>query len=136
MARILLDTSAYSAFMRGHAEVKGEVQAAEEVFMTPVVFGELIAGFLGGNRAKKNRDELQTFRSSSRVDFLNVDEETAARYAVILDGLRKAGSPIPTNDIWIAATAMQHGLRIVTTDPHYEKVQQVMATVYATPPCC
>lgn len=131
MPRILLDTSAYSAFMRGHAAVKVEVQKAEEVVVSPIVLAELLSGFLRGDREKRNRQELETFLSSDRVRLLGIDEETADRYAVILDGLWRAGTPIPTNDLWIAATAMQHGLRIVTTDAHYGRVGQVIATVYA-----
>jgi predicted nucleic acid-binding protein len=55
-----------------------------------------------------------------------IDEETSDRYAVIRNSLRKAGTPIPTNDIWIAATAMQYGLTVATTDPHFQKVTQIL----------
>ncbi|MBI4603081.1 MAG: type II toxin-antitoxin system VapC family toxin [Planctomycetes bacterium] len=130
MQRIILDTSAYSAFLRGHPEVKREVQAAEDIVLTAVVVGELIAGFLGGSRPTENRRKLQAFIASPRVRVLGVDEETAERYGLVQDSLRKAGTPIPTNDIWIAASAMQHGLRVVTTDVHFRQVPQVMGTIY------
>jgi len=124
--RLLLDTSAYSAFMRGHAEISAAVQGNEEIFFNSVILGELIAGFIKGGRRRKNENELRRFLASPRVGVLDVTEETAERYAVILNSLWRAGTPIPTNDIWIAASAMEHGLRVVTTDDHYQKVPQVM----------
>ncbi len=126
MSRILLDTSAYSAFMRGHPEVKNAIQLAEEISVTPVVIGELLAGFLRGKSRRKNERELEGFLASPRVRTLDVDAETSERYAVIVSGLREAGTPTPTNDIWIASSAMQHGLRLLTTDAHYRIVGQVI----------
>jgi predicted nucleic acid-binding protein len=126
MTRLMLDTSAYSAFMRGHPEVKLALQRAEGIYLNPVILGELLAGFIRGKRRRKNESELRTFLASPRVDVLHMDEDTADRYAVILDWLWRAGTPIPTNDLWIAASAMQHGLRIVTTDAHYQKVPQLI----------
>jgi predicted nucleic acid-binding protein len=124
--RIIVDTSAYSAFMRGNDEVRVALQEAEEVFLNPVILGELRAGFMSGRHRRKNERELALFLGSPRVSVVPLDEETSQRYAVIVDALRKAGTPIPTNDIWIAASAMQHGLRVLTTDAHYEKVRQVI----------
>ena len=121
-----LDTSAYSAFMRGHDDIRTILQEAEEITLTPVVLGELHAGFARGRHRRKNERELRLFLSSPRVHVVNIDDETAERYAVILNGLRTAGTPIPTNDIWIAASAMQHGVTIVTTDEHFERVVQVI----------
>jgi predicted nucleic acid-binding protein len=126
MTRVVLDTSAYSAFMRGSPEIKRIIQRVDEIYLTPIILGELFSGFARGKRRKKNEAELERFWASPRVRMVNLDEETAARYAVILNSLRDAGTPIPTNDIWIAASAMQHGLQIVTMDAHYRKVAQVM----------
>lgn len=126
MRGVLLDTSAYAAFMRAHPGVKLAVQQAEEIYVNPVVLGELHAGFMGGRHRQKNEAELRSFLASPRARVVAVDEETAQRYAVIFQALRAAGTPIPTNDIWIAATAMQHGLRVLTTDAHYRKVTQVL----------
>ena len=130
MTRTLLDTSAYAAFMRGHEPVKAALQQAEEVYLNPIVIGELLAGFMRGRHRAKNQTELQTLLSSPRVGVLALDQETSARYAAILNTLRNAGTPIPTNDIWIAATAMQHSLRILTTDAHYMKVPQVIVDFF------
>ena len=126
MSRILLDTSAYSAFMKGDPEIRSTLQVAEEIFLNPVVLGELFSGFTRGKREKKNLEELGAFLSSPRVEILEIDEETAPPYAVIYNTLRDAGTPIPTNDIWIAATAMQHGLRVLTRDTHFRKVPQII----------
>ncbi len=131
MTRLLLDTSGYSAFMRGHSEVVAALQEADEVCFNPVILGELLAGFMRGKRRKKNESELKMFLQSPRVKILDVNAETAERYAAILNSLWKAGTPIPTNDIWIAATAMQHGLHLLTTDAHYQKVSQIIVNYCA-----
>ena len=134
MMRVLLDTSAYSAFMLGHPEVKVALQRADEIYLTPVVLGELLAGVIRGKWRRKNEREIRAFLSSPRVQVIDVDEETAQRYAVILNGLWKAGTPIPTNDIWIAASAMQHGLRVLTRDAHYQKVAQIVVDYITSAP--
>lgn len=130
MMRVMLDTSAYSAFMVGHPEVKLALQQADEIYLNPVILGELLVGFMRGKRRKKNEKELRTFLSSPRVNVVNLNEDTAERYAVILNSLWKAGTPIPTNDIWIAASAMQHGLRLLTKDAHYQRVTQVLVDYF------
>jgi predicted nucleic acid-binding protein len=114
--------------MKGHPEIKVALQEAEEIILTPVILGELLAGFMRGKWRTKNENELRTFLASPRAKVLNMDEGTSERYAIILDALWKAGNPIPTNDLWIAATAMQHGLRILTTDSHYQKIPQVLVS--------
>ncbi len=132
MTRLILDTSAYSAFMRSHEEIKVAVQEADEICVNPIILGELLVGFIRGGRRKKNERELRAFLSSPRVLVVDVDEETAERYAVILSSLWKAGTPIPTNDLWIAASAMQHGLHVVTTDAHYQKVSQIIVDYFSS----
>lgn len=124
--RLLLDTSAYSGFMRGSPSLKAALQRADEVVINSIVLGELMAGFIKGGRRRRNEEELQRFLSSPRVRVVDVTEETAERYAVILNSLWQAGTPIPTNDIWIAASAMEHGLQILTTDEHFRRVSQVL----------
>jgi predicted nucleic acid-binding protein len=124
--RLLLDTSAYSAFMRGHPDIKHVLQQAEAIYFNPIVLGELRAGFRRGRRLEKNEETLGTFMDSPRVHLVSLDEDTSERYAVILNTLWRAGTPIPTNDVWIAASAMQHGLAIFTTDAHYQRVPQVL----------
>jgi predicted nucleic acid-binding protein len=132
--RILVDTSAYSAFMSGHSDLKRALQEADAIYLSPIILGELRAGFLKGRWRKKNEEELRLFIASPRVDVVDVNETTAERYAAILDFLWRSGAPIPTNDIWIAASAMQHGLKLVSTDAHYAKVPQIVSEFFGVNP--
>ena len=122
----MLDTSAYSAYLRGSEEVKQAIREADEIYLNPVVLGELYAGFAHGSREKKNRERLRDFLSSPRVQVAVIDEESAERYTAIIAYLWSKGTPIPTNDLWIAATAMQYGLKLITTDSHYRNVPQII----------
>lgn len=126
MSRLLLDTSVYSAFKRGRPEAVQAVRQAESLYLTSVVLGELKAGFRAGRHRRRNEVELRLFLASPRVHTIPVDEETAERYAAIWDSLRAAGTPIPTNDVWIAASAMQHGLAVLTTDRHFQRIGQIL----------
>jgi len=124
--KVMLDTSAYSAYMRGNTEVRQALQEADEIYLNPVVLGELYAGFAHGGREKKNRDVLKEFLVSPRVRVAVIDEETSERYAAIITYLWSNGTPIPTDDLWIAATAMQFGLKLITTDSQYRDVPQII----------
>lgn len=129
MKRVLLDTSAYSLLMRGRKEIADLLDAADEVCMPAVVIGELLGGFKKGNAEQRNREILNRFLAVSRVAYLALDEETAERYAVILDFLRRQSTPIPTNDLWIAACAMQHGLVLISADQHFLRLPQVVTNL-------
>lgn len=130
MTRLLLDTSAYSAFLKGHAGLKAALQETDEIFVNPIVLGELKAGFRGGKRRTKNEAGLAEFLASPRVAVLPVDQATSDCYVAIFGYLRGAGTPLPTHDLWIAATAMQHGLPVATTDAHFSRVPQILTTLF------
>lgn len=122
MRAILLDTNAYTAFMLGAAEVVNVVAHAESLLLNTIVLGELLGGFAAGTREAKNRAELARFLDSPRVDVLPVTADTADSYALIYVGLRRKGQPIPTNDVWIAASALEHGAGLLTRDAHFAHI--------------
>ncbi|UHD15227.1 type II toxin-antitoxin system VapC family toxin [Thiocapsa bogorovii] len=122
MRRALIDTNIYSLAMRGEPDVVDRLQQLDDLAFSVVSLGELLAGFRAGHREAKNRQELGRFLDSPRVRLLTVDEETADFYAAIVAALKRAGTPIPTNDIWIAAVAQRHGLPVYTRDAHFQAV--------------
>ena len=129
MTRICLDTSAYSQFKRGSRDVVGAVTRARGVLVPAVVLGELRTGFLLGKRADENEAELREFLAHPVVRVLEVDDEAASRYAEIVVDLRRAGTPVPTNDVWIAALAAREGATVVTYDAHFAAIRRVGARV-------
>lgn len=130
-SRVLLDTSAYSALRRGNQEVLNVVQHTDRIVFTPIVIGELLAGFRKGHQTERNEAELARMLESARVSVVEISRTTAECYALVFDGLRRIGKPIPENDIWISASAMEHGLPIVTADRHFEHVSQVRTHILA-----
>lgn len=123
---ILLDTNAYAAFKQGNPEAKEIVRRAATLAFNSTVLGELLAGFAVGSREAKNRAELQQFLASARVLVLAVDEATAGYYATIYQSLRHKGRPIPTNDMWIAASAHQHGYALFSYDGHFRNIDGLL----------
>jgi tRNA(fMet)-specific endonuclease VapC len=119
---VVLDTSAYSALHRGEPGVLDVMQRSQSVAVPAVVLGELHRGFRAGNRCEENTAQLAQFLSKPSVRVLHITEETALRYAEIDVYLRKKGRPIPRNDVWIAAVALEHGLHLVTLDVHFREI--------------
>jgi tRNA(fMet)-specific endonuclease VapC len=126
--RILLDTNRYTDFARGDAAVVDRVRRAARVLLPFVVVGELRAGFLCGSRSERNEANLVRFLSAPRVDVLFADEETTHHYARLFRQLRSQGTPIPTNDLWTAALAVQHGLHLFARDRHFDHLPQIPRT--------
>jgi predicted nucleic acid-binding protein len=124
--RLLLDTSAYSAYGNGHREAGYAIDEADEIYINTVVLGELYVGFMGGKNRERNRAEFDRFVASPRINIVEIDEVTAERYALIYETLRAVGTPISANDLWIAASALQHGLEILTFDRDFTRVPQVI----------
>jgi len=112
MKRIIIDTNFYAAFKRSEAIAVNLLKSVEYIGVNTVILGELLAGFRCGNREKQNRFELDQFIDSARVArvaTIAMDDETAEFYAQVFSELRQIGRPIPSNDLWLAASALQHG---------------------------
>ena len=129
MSRVCLDTSAYSRFQRGDPAVVEILDRAEWVGVPAVALGELRTGFLSGNQRVRNEAELDSFLANPVVEVLVVDGEVSRHYAEIVSDLRRAGTPLPTNDIWIAATSARAGALVLTYDRHFEKISSVGSLV-------
>lgn len=102
MNKILIDTNIYSYAMRGDKSITSYLQQVTHIGISTISIGELLSGFKGGNKEDINRKELNVFLDSPRVNLYCVDEFTAEFYSAILNQLKQQGTPIPTNDIWIA----------------------------------
>ena len=129
MTRFCLDTSAYSNFRRGEPRVVEHVDRAEWIGVPSVVVGELWAGFLLGTRTEENVRELGEFLDHPVVEVVSVTEDVARIYGEIVVDLRSRGRPVPTNDIWIAATAARAGASILTFDDHFRDIARVGSLV-------
>jgi len=124
-----LDTSAYSNFRRGNEEVASLLDRAELVGVPTIALGELRTGFALGARRERNEAELEAFLENPAVELFEVDSETSRHYAEIVVDLREAGTPVPTNDIWIAATAARNGATVLTCDDHFGRIGRVGSVV-------
>ena len=123
--RILLDTNRYTDFCKAVPEAVAPVTAAELVFLPFVALAELRGGFQAGTLARENERTLARFLASERVSVLYPDETTTQIYAGLFAQLRRQGTPIPTNDIWIAALALQHNLALLSRDAHFDNLPQL-----------
>ena len=126
MNKILIDTNIYSSALRGDPEVVEVLRKALHIGISVISIGELLSGFKSGNKERENRRELGVFLDSPRVSLYSVDEYTAEYYCSILNQLKNSGTPIPANDIWIAAAAFQHGLPLYTLDKHFSHVEGLL----------
>jgi tRNA(fMet)-specific endonuclease VapC len=121
--RLVFDTSAYSHLRAGHAEVLDALARAERVLVPVIVLGELQAAFEIGSRARENRRLLDDFLDEIFVDVLDVNGSTALHYGRLFAALKRAGTPIPVNDIWIAASTVDCGGTLLSFDRDFERVQ-------------
>lgn len=126
MKRIIIDTNFYAAFKRNESEAVSLLKRADYIGVNTVILGELLAGFRCGSRERENRLELDQFLDSPRVALITVDDETAEFYAQVFSDLRQKGRPIPSNDLWLAASALQHGLALATYDDHFRYISSVL----------
>ena len=120
--RVLIDTNIYIEFLRGDENINNILSSADFIAFSVISIGEILAGFKIWSDEKKYLNELDEFLYSPRLIIYDIDSETSEFYAKIYNELRIAGNPIPTNDMWIAALALQHGIKLLTNDRHFTKV--------------
>jgi tRNA(fMet)-specific endonuclease VapC len=123
--RLALDTIRYTDLCRGVAGVREILEAADEIFLPLPVLAELRAGFAHGARRASNEKVLAQFLASDGVSVICPDEQTTLFYASVYAGLRKRGTPIPTNDLWIAALTLQHGLVLFDRDADFDRIPEL-----------
>ena len=123
--RIALDTNRYTDLCRGETDVVEKVELAEVVYLPFVVLGELRAGFRVGKFGAENEKVLRQFLMTDGVETLYADDTTTTHYAAVYRQLREQGTPIPTNDMWIAALVVQHDLMLCHRDRHFDRLSQI-----------
>jgi len=126
MRHILLDTNILSDFFFGDPETVEAFQRATSLAINSVVLGELLAGFAMGNRSNENRRLLARFLANPRVTLHPLGPDTAEHYAGVFAQLRHKGRPIPSNDMWVAASALEHGLVLFTRDSHFTEIDGLL----------
>ena len=126
--KCLLDTNIVIALFANETSVKENLATTGEVFVASVVIGELFYGAHKSAQAKENIARIDDFASNSVV--LGCDTETSRIYGEIKNALRLKGRPIPENDIWIAAVAIQHGLALVSRDSHFNEIDNLKIEVW------
>ena len=124
--RVLVDTNRYRDFCEGDPSALEVIQAAARLYLPFVVIAELRSGFLCGTQSRQNEKYLTMFLNSERVEALYPEENTTHHFARIFAQLRLQGTPIPVNDIWIAALAVQHDLVICSRDRHFDCLPQIV----------
>ena len=125
MAKITLDTNAYSAFMQGDEKVLDALADASTVYLPLFVIGELHYGFRGGSKIQENLGQLKAFLDKPTVESWLPTLETAQIYGETQDELKRAGTPIPINDIWIASSCIESGSTLVTYDKHFHHIPSI-----------
>lgn len=130
MRKVLLDTNAYSAYRKGDDRVLEALSEADRVFVSVFVLGELFYGFKAGDREPRNRRELRDFLRNPTVRTLHTTDETADIFATLKDRLRRKGTPIPINDVWIASHCFETGSILVTFDEHFSAIDGLRIRTY------
>ncbi len=123
--KICLDTNMYTALAKNEPGALTLIQRSSHIYISFIALAELRAGFRSGTKGAQNEKILQRFLGSDRVEILFADEQTTHHYARIYHQLRKQGTPIPINDLWIAALVIQYDLLLCSRDTHFDHIPQV-----------
>lgn len=121
--KVLVDTNVVIALFAGDPQATGYLGKCSDLFLCVPVLGELWYGTLASARVKENMHRLQRFAASLVI--LSCDAGTTGHFGEIKFGLRRKGRPIPDNDIWIAAIARQHSLRVISRDSHFVEIDNL-----------
>ena len=124
--RVAVDTNRYVDLCKGLTGTVALLEEAEAILLPFVVLGELRAGFAHGRRAAENERILGSFLLKDGVRVLFADDQTTHHYAAVFRQLRKQGTPIPTNDTWLAALVLQHNLALHARDRHFNHLPQLV----------
>lgn len=125
--KLVLDTNAYCLCDFGLASALELVERATTLFLPSIVYGELYYGFRHGKRFEANLRRLDQFSEQFDVHIILVDLDVARKFGDIFASLRRKGTPLPTNDIWIAACCMSVGGTLLTSDRHFDSVEQIQS---------
>ena len=126
MSKILIDTNIYTEILNNNKTIIHHLQTADEIGLSVISIGELMFGFRNGKKFLENKSIFDRYCSKPRVYVHDIDHETIDYYSEIKYQLKIDGKPIPSNNIWIAATAMQHGLRVLSFDKHFQYIKGVL----------
>jgi tRNA(fMet)-specific endonuclease VapC len=124
--RVALDTNRLTDLFQGDDALASQLGTCEEVWIPLVVLAEIKAGFYGGNQQHRNEILLQELFAKTTVGLLLPSRETAEHYARLFVQLKRAGTPVPDNDLWIAAMVLEHDLVLITRDRHFERIPQLL----------
>jgi predicted nucleic acid-binding protein len=124
--RVALDTSRLTDLFQGDTGLAERLSTCDEVWIPLLVLAEIKAGFYGGTQQHRNEILLRKLLAKTTVGVLLPSRETAEHYARLFVQLKRAGTPVPDNDLWIAALALEHDLLLITRDQHFERIPQLL----------
>ncbi|MCP4750727.1 MAG: type II toxin-antitoxin system VapC family toxin [Proteobacteria bacterium] len=127
--KICIDTNIYSAYKKGDSIVTDILEKTDEINIPSVVLGELYAGFYLGNRTKTNIAELEEFLAVPGISVIEIDAPIAEKYGYLIKTLKRQGTPIPTNDVWIAASALENSLKLMSYDTYFDAIPGIITVL-------
>ena len=126
--RVALDTNRLTDLLGGDKQLEEALESYREIYIPLPVLAELKVGLLGGSGPAENERHIRQFLRKPGTHLLFPAKETADQYAKLFLQLRKAGTPIPINDVWIAALVLEHDLTLITRDSHFDRVPQLLTS--------
>lgn len=128
--KLCIDTNTYSSLKKGNTEVLRILENADEVLVPTIVLGELYGGFFYGKNKTRNADELDAFLEKPGILIVDISKSIAERYGILIKILKEQGTPIPSNDIWIAAVVMDTGSKLLSQDSHFQNISGIIQITF------